>query len=65
MPGTPKTGTVPVNPGGAESVDADGPETCGEPDSEVPAVPGPEVEGERDGTPCEEPVLAAPALATT
>jgi hypothetical protein len=26
-PGTPKMGTVPVNPGGAESPDADWPET--------------------------------------
>jgi hypothetical protein len=58
-------GTVPMNPGGAESVDADWPETPDEPDSEDPAAPGPMVEGERDGTPCEEPELAAPALATT
>jgi hypothetical protein len=63
-PPTPKTGTVPVNPGGAESLDADWPERD-EPDSGVPAAPGAVVEGDREGTPCEVPALSAPALATT
>jgi hypothetical protein len=64
-PGTPKMGMVPVNPGGAESLDADWPDTCAERGSEVPDVPGAEAEGDSVGPPCGEPACCAPAFATT
>jgi hypothetical protein len=62
-PGTPKTGTDPVNPG-AESLVADWPDTWVERDRELPADPGPIVEGDRGGESWEEPICA-PAFATT